>query len=625
MTMQPEHRRETLPSLLFGVCFGMMLLARLLRMQTEALSASFDTAIYVRNLWGIAHGNWHNPLVNDHLFGVHGNWVLFLLAPFVRIADPALLLALLQSIAFGATSGLLHSGFVEALGDRASRAKRITAATVLSVALLAGPVAINPFLFDLRPDMLGLPLLLAGLLRARRSGFDLRALAWMFSALLVREDFAMVIVGAMMTAPFGSQLLTEWRKRATIAALALGLFAAYWFGIRGWLSPQSVARASGVASQLLDTTGAISAVGILGYKAEIAAAVLLGGGLLPLVGWRWLGVAGPGLAFLLIQSRMQADLLNFHYAIFALPGLAIASVDGLERLVARPRHAYLLLASLLLMASLFATSSALPGGGRHFASRELALDGEGQPRTTEDGLPLYTAMNAFVAALPDEDGVAVPFALSGGAAARATILTTEQVKQSVAKGEALPAELRWIVLFGKDFEGLGSRLVSEHGYHLVTTLERSLAVLTNGPADTNWGAFTRPASGCAVAATWPAAGIVLCAGAADADTERWVERREARTTEPPTDLFLETDVPGAAPLLLRGVSGLVDLSRLPAGAAMPLRCAGTCAGEVRAAVLASRGRPLPCRADNGGSGPRCSIVTESVQIRPDSPDQGPPP
>ena len=613
------------PSVAFGVVFGLLLLGRLLRMQTEGLSASFDSAIYIRNLWGIAHGEWHNPLVNDHLFGVHGNWVLFALAPLVRFVEPALLLIAAQSLALGATAGLLHAGFVEALGLRASRSKRLAAATVLSIGLLAGPVAINPFLFDLRPDMLGLPLLLAGLLRARRSGFDARALAWMFAALLVREDFAMVIIGAMATAPFGKGLLQDWRQRALTVAAALGFFAFYWFAVRGWVAPQSVARASGVAAQMLDTAAPLPLGQLLAYKAEIAAAVLLGGGLLPLFGWRWLGVAGPGLAFLLIQSRMQADLLDFHYAMFALPGLALASVDGLERLVARPRHAPAVALSVAMMAALFATSSALPGGGRHFASREVATDDAGATRLTSDGVPLYEAMNALVAALPAGEGVAVPFALSGGAAARRTILTTEQLKQSVSKGEKLPTDLRWIVLFGKDFEALGSRLVSEHGYHLVTTLDRSLAVLTNGAAPTNWSAFVRQASGCPAAATWPVAGLMLCAGPLAANADWWVERREARATVAPTDLFLETGAPGSPPLLLRGVSGLVDLSALPAGAAMPVRCAGACEGAVHAAVVASRGRPLTCLSADGTSGQRCSIVTKPVQNPFEAPTQGNPP
>ena len=619
---ESERNRDSLPSVLFGALVGLLMLTRLLRMQTDGLAASFDTAIYVRNLWGIAHGAWQNPLVNDHLFGVHGNWVLFLLAPLVRLADPALLLALAQSVAFGATAGLLHGGFVSSLGLRASRAKRLTAATVLSVALLAGPVAINPFLFDLRPDLLALPLLLAGLLRARRNGFDRGALGWLFAALLIREDFAMVIVGAMATAPFGTGLLGEWRKRSLTIAAALGFFAFYWFVVRGWVAPQSVARASGVAAQLLDDTAPMRLGDTLRYKAEIAAAVALGGGLLPLYGWRWLGVAGPGLAFLLIQSRMQADLLDFHYAMFAFPGLAIASVDGLERLVARPRHAYLIGASLALMGALFATSSALPGGGRHFASREVALDDRGAPRLTAGGVPLYAAMNALVAALPADDGVAVPFALSGGAAARSTILTTEQVKQSVSKGEKLPEDLRWIVLFGRDFEGLGSRLVSERGYHLVTTLERSLAVLTNGAAPTNWPAFVRTATGCDAAATWPDAGLVLCAGPTTADAEWWVERRAPRRTDPPTDLFIETGAPAAPSILFRGVSGLVDLSMLPAGSALPVRCAASCSGTGRAAVIASRGRPVLCVAPDGSTGPRCAFEPTPVSSPSAAPSKG---
>ncbi len=606
---------ERWPSVAFGVVAALLLLARLLRLSSEGLSASFDSAIYIRNLWGIAQSDWHNPLVNDHLFGVHGNWVLFLLAPLVRWVDPALLLTLAQSLALGATAGLLHFGFLEALGQRASRGRRLAVSTLLCAGLMAGPVAINPFLFDLRPDMLGLPLLLAGLLRARRRGFDGAALAWMGAALLVREDFGMVIIGAMATAPFGRSLLPEWRRRCGVIAAALAFFALYWFGVRGWVSPQSVARASSVATQMLDNASPLPLQQVVAYKAEILAAVLLGAGLLPLFGWRWLGVAMPGLAFLLIQSRMQADLLDFHYAIFALPGLAIASVDGLERLVSRPRHAPLLLASAAIIIALFATSSALPGGGRHFASRESAINSDGSLRLTADGVPLYEAMNTLVAALPPNDGVAVPFALSAGAAARSTIVTTEQVKQWVSKGEKFPPELHWVVLFGKDFEGLGSRLVSEHGLHLVTTVDQSLAVLTDRPVPTNWEAFSLPATGCAALADWPTAGVRLCATDA-ARPGWWVERTAGVALPAPADLFLEQA--GAAPTLFRGVSGLVELSSLPVGRALPVRGAAGSGVSFIAAVLAAQGRTISCRSSDGASGPRCDLRS----THPTQPAQG---
>jgi uncharacterized membrane protein len=606
---------ERWPSVTFGVVAGLLLLARLLRLSSEGLSASFDSAIYIRNLWGIAQGDWHNPLVNNHIFGVHGNWVLLLLAPLVRFAEPAFLLAVTQSLALGATAGLLHAGFLEALGQGASQGRRIAASTLLSAGLVVGPIAINPFLFDLRPDMLGLPLLLGGLLRARHRGFDGRSLAWMAAALLVREEFVMVIIGAMFTAPFGRSLLPDWRRRCSVIAAALAFFAVYWFGVRGWVAPQSVAGASSVASQMLNNSSPLPLSQVAAYKAEILASVVLGGGLLTLFGWRWLGVAMPGLAFLLIQSRMQADLLDFHYAIFALPGLAIASVDGLERLVSRPRHAPLLLASAAIMIALFANSSALPGGGRHFASREAALNPDGSPRLTAEGLPLYEAMNAMVAALPADDGVAVPFALSAGAAARSTIVTTEQVKQWVSKGEKLPSELHWVVLFGKDFEGLGSRLVSEHGLHLVTTVDQSLAVLTDRPAPTNWAAITRPARECAPVAEWPTAGVRLCSPDS-VNQGWWVERTAAIALPAPTDLFFEQA--GAAPTLFRGVSGLVDLSSLPVGRSLPVRGAADSGVSFGAVVLAAQGRTISCRSDDGGSGPRCTLRSTP----PNSPAQG---
>jgi phosphomannomutase len=53
-----------------------------------------------------------------------------------------------------------------------------------------------------------------GLIRERLGRPDARAVAWMLSSLLVREDYMMVIVGALATAPLSADL---WRRRREAA------------------------------------------------------------------------------------------------------------------------------------------------------------------------------------------------------------------------------------------------------------------------------------------------------------------------------------------------------------------------------------------------------------------------
>ncbi len=163
----------------------------------EGRAQSFDAALYARSLWGLAHGDLHNPVFGGPSWSIHGQLALALLAPFARVAPAALVLAVAQALALGLTAYVVGGGFADAA--RAHGRPVWLAAVAGTLAALGAPLVANPFVFDVRPDLLAVPLLTWGLVRAvRRDAFDRASLAALVAALVAREDFAVVVAAAML-------------------------------------------------------------------------------------------------------------------------------------------------------------------------------------------------------------------------------------------------------------------------------------------------------------------------------------------------------------------------------------------------------------------------------------------
>lgn len=472
---------------------------------------SYDSAIYVRSLWGVANGDLTNPWVDLHVLSIHANFVLFLLAPLTVVLHPATVLLGAQSLAIGVTVGMVAAEVLAiARAGRMDRCSTIAACAVVVCGVTVGaPLVVNPFVFDIRPDLIGIPLLTYGLLRARRRGeFDLRAVAPMLASLLVREEYMMVIVGAMAIGPIRASVPAEWRLRLATLLLAVGYWALYWFGFRNWIGDGSYAIAQEVGAAFLDETE-LGAGRIVGYKLEILFAFVASAGGLLLLGWRWVGPALPGLLFLLISSRMQDLILNFHYVMFVIPGVLVASVHGFERWSARVRHPiWSPLAASALITITFVWSSALPGGGRFRAENFYLFEPDARAAHAE-----LLRAHDLVARVPEDVGVALPHELAAPVAdralARPIALFTEQVSI-----DEIPPGIDWVVLPGANWASVGRMLVDLHGFTLVGFEDSRLALLTRDPsAELNWtdaAALDNPARCQSPLAAWPAAGFRLC-------------------------------------------------------------------------------------------------------------------
>jgi uncharacterized membrane protein len=507
---------------------------------------SFDSAIYARNLWGIANGQTFNPIVQLQAMSVHFNLVLYPLAPLTTLINPTIVLLLAQGIALGATYAVMALHTANTVERHGLDTVAMGASTVMiMIALLASPMVINPFMFDVRPDLIGVPLISAGLLRALATGaWDRLAVSLVLASLLVREEFAMVIVASLLLTPWTDRSRAQIRMRAGAALFAVVWLLAYWYLVRPAMGDDSFARANTVASSFADSEVPLSPVSIAGYKLEIIAAFAASFGGLTLMGWRWWGAALPGMLLLLATPRLQALVLNFHYVMFVTPAVIVASADGCDRLIAflrrtRPAVATPLVASMLLALTLaYGISSAGPQGGRFRQENFAVAASDSTPLTHEQLLRLQRAhalMNQYIV---DAGGLVVPYGLSAFHADRPAILMWEQVQQDLMNGQPWPEGIDWVVLPSSQWQAAGPMLTHSLGYRLVDTVDPDIALLTRhpGPAGMQplismYGTYNcdRPL------ARWPAAAIELCGvePLPDGRTAIWLHADGGRPAEPP--------------------------------------------------------------------------------------------
>lgn len=594
--------------------------ALLHRLAFQGWAHSFDTAIYVRSLWGVAHGEWMNPVRDLHAFTIHGNFVFFAMVPLVWLFGATWTLLAAQSVALGATIGVTARAWVRVARSSASDAVQAGALPWIAalVLLLGTPLLSNPFLFDLRPDALGVPLLTVGLLRAHRIGdVDRRALAWMLSALLVREEYFMTIVGALVLCPFDlSVLRRSWRLRLAGCVFAMAWWALYFFGLRALIDDGSLALAQQVGAEFVTAGGA--ATGEL-TRARITLAVALFGGAggLAIVGWRWLGAAAPGLLFLAMVDRLPEVLPNVHYAYFVAPGFAVASVDGLRRWLSSRRDeergvsAAALAAHVGLVALVFATASAFPGGGAFRHQNFLLLRSaelEAETRAIRD-------LHAAVRRVRPELSLAAPHEVLALGAERSIAVPVATYAQRFDAES--PELLDVLVLPRRNWQSVGRPLVDVHGYRLVDVVPPHAAVLGREDCmgqQVDALLAASPRAPCTdVVARWPSVGLEVCASQRSADGRRYLPvRRYAAAPPELPGLLLLAGPSGLGPthpaLALDGLWSPRDIpERVSVGFALDASIPGDVALDVM--LVVPNGGPVPAQAHEGAA------PTPRVEVR----------
>ncbi len=563
----------------WGVSTALVVAVLLVCLTWFGWAHSFDSAIYVRSLWGLAHGDAMNPLVGIHALSVHFNLILLPLAPLTRLVEPASVLVALQAVAFGATVWFTARATVRAaLREGADAAAMWGVAACTAVLTVGTPSVGNPFLFDLRPDLLGVPLITAGLLRAREQGnHDSVSAAWMLSSLLVREEWAAVVAASILLTPLSWEAIrSTWKLRLGVAVVASVWLLGYWYGVRVWMGDGSFAMSQQVTADFGDATAPLTLAQQAGYKAELLAAVFLGMGGLALGGWRWWPALIPGLAFTLMQSRMQELVLNFHYIMFCAPGVIVAGVEGFHRLFRAgytnvPRVFYAWITVVAIGVALYTASSAFPGGGRFRSENFLLLLEDADAVAEAERLG---AMHALAGNIDDGGSAILPFGIAARWADRSNMRIMEAVEADLAAGEPFPADVQWVVLPRRLWRTVGASLVQQQRFHLVDWVDRRAALLTAAPVEPPSGHLA-DAYGTAPcedpAGVWPQARLELCVLQPQPDGRMAVWVRAMSGARPLEGLMLVARPVGASPqegIPLWIHEGLIDLSHVR-GAPVP--------------------------------------------------------
>lgn len=565
-----------------SLCLGALLCAVVGYLQWRAVfqgyTQSFDAMIYIRSLWGMAHGDLHNSVREVPSLTIHNNLLLFALAPLARALHPGLVLVAGQALSLGAAASLLSYRFgltwQRHQPERAAQAPAWGLWAALSLTLGA-PLVLNPFFYDLHPEVMGLPWMLAGLLRAIDQGhFDKKALLWTLPAVLLREEYALMLGAAVFLAPGGAHggpWWSSWKGRFTAALAAGAWFTLYYIlaALAGEVWSTAALKFSGG-----EPGEPLELLGFLHSKLILLAAVALSAGGLWWRGWRWAGVLAPGMAFLLINQHMAQQQVRFHYGFLVSAGLCAASYAAWKTWTKNQtkHHTWVQPALWTALALLgFAVFSAAPGGGQFWASAYDMQDGEGGVRWDLGQHGPARGVHQMLEQIPAQDAVAAPWSLGAPLSARQRVRVDLHIMEHMKAHGAPPPWLETLVLRRREWGNAGRFLTGAHGFRLAA-IAHDTAILTRSPrmegvrvgleqisSELPPGSCEQPLG------RWPSQGLVLCHVKQWPDG-RWavtVRRAEAGQGEARLDVLLRGPG-GASPVwLLRGMMGAEGL---PVGA-----------------------------------------------------------
>jgi uncharacterized membrane protein len=286
---------------------------------------TYDLAIYAREAWGLARGDFWDPILDVHFLGTHVALVLWPLGWLGRWFGTVPVLLFAQALAFGlATLPLAQLG-ARRFGD--------AGALVATAAWLLYPNLGHVASYEFHPGSLAvLPLALA--LDAFDRGSRRGVLLYGACMLLCRADMAILV------ALLGAVACSSERMRpAGYALIGIGLgylaVIVLWFS-RYWAPEGSLALHFGAwgGSPLGIVTALFSEPArVLEHfsdprRATYLLRVLFPLCFLPLLGPRFLVLCAPALAQNLISTFPTTIELYSHYLTIAVPPLVVAALDG---------------------------------------------------------------------------------------------------------------------------------------------------------------------------------------------------------------------------------------------------------------------------------------------------------
>jgi len=601
-----------------------MLATLLMGLLLSRLLVGFDTTIYVRTMWGIANGEPMNPLVGTHGLALHGNFILYLLAPFTEVANPVTILIAVHALSLGALVFLITRAILRIWSEGgASNGEAQMAALWAGLVFVAGtPLLLNPYVFDVRPEVIALPFVAGALLRAeRRGGFDKWGLILLLVTLSVREEFTIVAASAVLFAPFGNGTM-KLRWRLAFATVCGAYLVAYWYGIRPALAPEHMAAADHSSYGFFSTASIPEAhrtvSAILQSKAELLLLVVLSCGATTIWGWRWFAAAMPFVVLMLLTLRQHHNLINYHYSLFIAPGLIVMGVAGLRRHLERGRLKLVFAAGAAAAILSFVMSSTLPGGGRCWTDFWNIEDG--QPLAWLTGgsrIASYEESRSMLESeLNSDGGLAAAESYGARLAGRSLIWGDDELAIHVLAHQAVPDRLEWAALAPQNWAGLGRALVGDLGFRLVAITD-DLALLrrTDDPQElaAYLPQFDRPCDD--PLAAWPGVGLVLCGARLDERGVPLIELQRTSSGDPAlADTHLTIRLSEGTTwdewTVLWMLDGLLTADEIPIGCGVQARAdTPTSASQVHILIESQGNALVPTDADGNRQSPPVIAVS----------------
>ena len=500
-------------------------------------TASYDTLLYARSLYGIAVGEPFNPVYGTHWMAIHANLLLVPLAPLARVVEPATILAVQQALAAGWTVWLVGAG----LHDHQAGRGRVVGPTLLVASSL---LLVAAFTFDPRPESIAVPLGLVVFDRLARQGdWDRWSVLAALLMVMAREEFALVLAGTVVMPglrPRGRQLAVM------VSGVAGAWFVGYWFGLRPWLDAGFADdRANEAATALFGWGNGET----WKYRGAVVLALLTMGGCALLRRPLWLLAAAPGVLWLLAIDKGGLDALRYHYAMLALPVL----LAGVLHTRSQVRPGWLWWVPSLLQAAvtaLWLLPRAADGYWITAPPQQQAID----------------QAHALLHEIPAADSLAAPWMLAAGEADRRMILSSETLIARLRAQLPLSDLPRWALLDASELRVarvmVGRGYVLRHRTAAMILLEQAPGATVSAdllvpwePEDcsTPWAEFEDQGVRICRVARDESSGRVhlLVHRTAAADVERtWTWMARSREVQSPVSIM----------------DGLVLPSQLPAGA-----------------------------------------------------------
>jgi len=282
---------------------------------------AWNLAIYHNLIWNLTHGyGYYSDVLNVHHLGEHFSPVVLLFVPVYKLGGDFMSLLLTQGLAVGLTMLLLLWLCEIVLADLANRWRAIAISLLMVLFILYRPM-LSSWQHQFQPLVLGMPLVAAGLIAlhydSRRSRVFLLVIVMLL--LLTRESAALSVLGLAIYA-----WLIHGRRRtgmvlatvATVTGLIVFLVVMPAFRGEDW---HHYAR--------------IDPLYAWQDKLVYLSILLVPLGLLPVMGWRVLLAAMPGVVLNLLVNYRPQYTSFCHYDAQVSVFIMAAAIHGLHHVI----------------------------------------------------------------------------------------------------------------------------------------------------------------------------------------------------------------------------------------------------------------------------------------------------